>query len=151
MTAVYLYVQTGGSSDTSATEASSWAATFVANINPHCDAEQQASASPDSGLQTAWSNESSSYSSLSSGAKSLLSAAEPTNSSIVAAHNLYGFILSKYGTSTLTNFLGLTIAPSIVEGTTAINGSEEAALLVVAVVAAFGLGGFYFLRKKKTI
>jgi len=149
-TPVYLYVQESGSSDASATEASSWAATFVAALNPHCDVAQQASASPDSALQTTWADESSSYASLSSGAKSMLSASSPTDSSIVAAQNLYRFILSKYGTAALTNFLGLTIAPSI-GGTVIVTGNEEAALLVAAAVTALCLSGFYFLRKRKMI
>ena len=106
---VYLYVQASGSSDTSATEASSWAANFVAAINPNCDSLQQAARTPDTNFVSAWANQKTAFESLSEAAQTLVKDDASSDENIVSARTLYKFILSKYGTTSLENFLSADI------------------------------------------
>lgn len=150
--AVYLYKQASSSSNTSATDASYWAATFVTTMSGIC-ANTQANSTASTSLVNAWASQYSAYSSLSSAAKTLVASTTTTDTNIQAAQAKYIYILNKYGTASFTsgNYLGLTISSGAYVGVTKADSSESVAILVVSLMLAAGLAGFYFLRKKKAI
>jgi hypothetical protein len=150
--AVYLYKQASSSSDTSATDASNWAATFVTTMSGICT-NTQANTTASTSLVNAWASQYSAYSSLSSAAKTLVASTTTTDTNIQAAQAKYIYILNKYGTASFTsgNYLGLTISSGAYAGVTKADSSESVAILVVSLMLAAGLAGFYFLRKKKAI
>jgi len=150
--AVYLYKQASSSSNTSATDASYWAATFVTTMSGIC-ANTQANSTASTSLVNAWASQYSAYSSLSSAAKTLVASTTTTDTNIQAAQAKYIYILNKYGTASFTsgNYLGLTISSGAYVGVTKADSSESVAILVVSLMLAAGLASFYFLRKKKAI
>jgi hypothetical protein len=150
--AVFLFVQEASSTDTSATDASYWAATFVTTMSGVC-ANTQANTTASTSLVNAWASQYSAYSSLSSAAKTLVASTTTTDTNIQAAQAKYIYILNKYGTASFTsgNYLGLTISSGAYAGVTKADSSESVAILVVSLMLAAGLAGFYFLRQKKAI
>jgi endonuclease I len=140
----------GSSSDSEA--ASNWAATFVTTMSGIC-ANTQANSTASTSLVNAWASQYSAYSSLSSAAKTLVASTTTTDTNIQAAQAKYIYILNKYGTASFTsgNYLGLTISSGAYVGVTKADSSESVAILVVSLMLAAGLAGFYFLRKKKAI
>ena len=146
---VYLYVQSSGSSDTSATEASSWAANFVAAINPNCDSIQQAAKTPDATFVSTWANQKTAFESLSEAAQTLVKDDASSEANIVSARTLYKFILGKYGTASLNNFLAADIPSASLAPDLVSPSSEEGVLLVAGILLAMGIGGIFLLRRKK--
>ena len=145
-----LYKQgSGGSTDTSAADASSWAASFVTAIGSHCDAAQQAANTPDVNLVNAWAGQQTSFEALSGAAQPLVKADYSSDSNITAARALYNFILGKYGTGSLTNFLGTEVPYAARVTDHSWSSSEEAILFVAAILLAGALGGIFLLRRKK--
>ena len=148
---VALYKQGSGDTpaDTSVSEASSWAANFVAAINPNCDSIQQAAKTPDANFASTWANQKTAFEALSEAAQALVKDDASIEANIVSARTLYKFILGKYGTASLNNFLAADIpsasmAPDIVSPS-----SEQGVLLVAGILLAIGLGGIFLLRRKK--
>jgi hypothetical protein len=116
-------------------------------------ANTQANSTASTSLVNAWASQYSAYSSLSSAAKTLVASTTTTDTNIQAAQAKYIYILNKYGTASFTsgNYLGLTISSGAYAGATKADSSESVAILMVSLMLAAGLAGFYFLRKKKAI
>ena len=100
------------------------------------------------------------YSQLTSGAKSLLSGAQASQSgsNIQKCAARYDYILGKYGYGTASgqyhDFMGRTparfAAPRIaLFGNSNINTNSAFIVIVVSIVSASAIGGYFFLRRKK--
>jgi endonuclease I len=131
--------------------AASWAASFVTVISADCDSLQQAALTPDSGLISDWGAEKSAFESLSVSDQGLIKDPSSPDGDIIAARSLYLYILNKYGTADLANFLSASLSSNASKGLERSPGSDGTVLLAIGLCLAAGVFGFCFLRKKKAI
>ena len=135
-------------------EARKYAEAFNTALEAVCDANGNTVAAD---LASAWSSQSTAYAALDSVVKPILTDATAKTTSGATAVELcaakYDYILGKYGTSTLSNFMNRTVAASSANtGVRAFVANNNGALIVVVVaafVSATFIGGYFFLRKKK--
>ncbi len=135
-------------------EARKYAEAFNTALEAVCDANGNTVAAD---LASAWSSQSTAYAALDSVVKPILTDATAKTTSNATAVELcaakYDYILGKYGTSTLSNFMNRTVAASSANGglRALVNNNNNALIVVViaAFVSATFIGGYFLLRKKK--
>ncbi len=135
-------------------EARKFAEAFNTALEAVCDANGNTVAAD---LASAWSSQSTAYAALDSVVKPILTDATAKTTSNATAVELcaakYDYILGKYGTSTLSNFMNRTVAASSANGglRALVNNNNNALIVVViaAFVSATFIGGYFLLRKKK--
>ncbi len=131
-----------------------YAEAFNTALEAVCDANGNTVAAD---LESAWSAQATAYAALDATLEQpiLKNATAKTTSNATAVELCaakYDYILGKYGTSTLSNFINRTVAPSSANARFAAIESNNAALVVVAITAFVGItfvGGYFLLRKKK--
>lgn len=140
--------QRAATSSTIASEAKGWSRSYYATLTSLCTSTQQAASTPSSDLVAAWTTESGLFSSLTSSAENTLKGTTSSDSDVVAAKALYSFILNKYGTTSLSNFLAMTLSSN--NSKSVEDGSDgEWAALTVALIASLALAGAVTIRKRK--
>lgn len=135
-------------------EVRKYAEAFNTALEAVCDANGNTVAAD---LESAWSAQATAYAALDATLEQpiLKNATAKTTSNATAVELCaakYDYILGKYGTSTLSNFINRTVAPSSANARFAAIESNNAALVVVAITAFVGItfvGGYFLLRKKK--
>ena len=135
-------------------EARTFATAFNTALEAVCDADGNTAAAD---LASAWSTQGTAFAALASDAQTVLTNATAKTSSSATAVELcaakYDYILGKYGTSTLSNFMNRTVAASSANtGVRTFATNNNGALIVVVItafVSATFIGGYFFLHKKK--
>ena len=135
-------------------EARTFATAFNTALEAVCDADGNTAAAD---LASAWSTQGTAFGALASDAQVILTEAAAKTTSSATAVELcaakYDYILGKYGTSTLSNFMNRTVAASSANTGVRTFATNNNGALIVVVVAAFVsatfIGGYFFLRKKK--
>ena len=135
-------------------EARKFAEAFNTALEAVCDANGNTVAAD---LASAWSAQATAYAALDATLEQpiLKNATAKTTSNATAVELCaakYDYILGKYGTSTLSNFINRTVAPSSANTRFAAIESNNAALVVVAITAFVGItfvgGNSLFNRTK---
>ena len=136
-------------------EARKFAEAFNTALEAVCDADGNTVAAD---LASAWSTQGTAFAALDATLEqTILTNATAKTSSNATAVELcaakYDYILGKYGTSTLSNFMNRTVAASSANtGLRSIVVDNNSALVIVVVISfvtATFVGGYFFLRKKK--
>ena len=135
-------------------EARLFAETFNTALEAVCDADGNTAAAD---LASAWSSQATAFAALDATLEQpiLTNATAKTTSSATAVELCaakYDYIIGKYGTSTLSNFMSRTVSPSSANVRFAALANNNTALVVVVITAFVGvtfIGGYFFLRKKK--
>ena len=136
-------------------EARLFAEAFNTALEAVCDADGNTVAAD---LASAWNSQATAFAALDATLEQpiLTGATAKTTSSATAVELCaakYDYILGKYGTSTLSNFMSRTVAASSSNGglRAVVAGNSNALIIVViaAFVSATFVGGYFFLRKKK--
>lgn len=135
-------------------EARKYAEAFNTALEAVCDADGNTVAAD---LESAWSAQATAYAALDATLEQpiLKNATAKTTSSATAVELCaakYDYILGKYGTTTLSNFIARTVSPSSANVRFAALANNNTALVVVVITAFVGftfVGGYFFLRKKK--
>ena len=135
-------------------EARTFAEAFNTALEAVCDADGNTVAAD---LASAWSTQATAFTSLKAVEQAHLTNATAKTTSSATAVELcaakYDYILGKYGTSTLSNFMNRTVAASSANvGLRTIVVDSNSALMIVVITAFVSVtfvGGYFFLRKKK--
>lgn len=135
-------------------EARLFAEAFNTALEAVCDADGNTVAAD---LESAWSAQATAFAALDATLEQpiLKNATAKTTSSATAVELCaakYDYILGKYGTTTLSNFIDRTVSPSSANVRFAALANNNTALVVVVITAFVGvtfIGGYFFLRKKK--
>ena len=136
-------------------EARLFAEAFNTALEAVCDADGNTVAAD---LTSEWNTQATAFAALDATLEQtiLTEATAKTTSSATAVELCaakYDYILGKYGTSTLSNFMNRTVAASSANGglRALVNNNNNALIVVViaAFVSATFIGGYFLLRKKK--
>ena len=136
------------------TSNSEGAIAFATIMNDYITCNNSGTTAPTFRTGFTWSSFESVYANLDSTSKTLLKSTNPSNTEVAEYVARYDYIVSKYGTSTYTDFIGRNPTPIGNHRLNTltnelINNSSAVIAVIASILAISAIAGYFVIKRKK--